>query len=142
MTKTAYRIGEGANLAVFPHGTKAGDVVRLTEAQAMYEHDMGRITFASEDGGISSTIDDANEQIVIAGETRDHPVGDMTGKPLDLTDEERAALPALDPNASDEPENRTLGQMKTDPGDGIEKTPVAADTLTVDETAAKPRKAR
>lgn len=28
------------------------------------------------------------------------------GEPLDLSDEERAALPRLDPNASDDPENR------------------------------------
>lgn len=142
MKKTAYRIGEGANLAAFPFGTKVGDIVRLTESQAMYERDMGRITLASEDGSVTGTIDDANERIVISGETRDHPVGDMTGQPLNLTDEERAALPALDPNASDDPENRTLGQMKTDPGDGIEKAPVAGDTLTVEETATKPRRAR
>lgn len=32
----------------------------------------------------------------------------LPGEPLDLTDEERAALPKLDPNASDEPENRIV----------------------------------
>ncbi|MBE1208107.1 hypothetical protein [Aminobacter carboxidus] len=30
----------------------------------------------------------------------------LPGEPLNLTDEERAALPPLDPNASDDPENR------------------------------------
>ena len=111
MKKTSYRIGESANLAAFPHGTKVGDVVRLTEAQAMYERDMGRITLAE-------------------------------SEPLKISEEERAALPALDPNASNDPENRTLGEMKSDPGDGVEKTPVVGDTLTVEETAAKPRRAR
>ena len=48
MTKTAYVVGEGANLRAFPRGTKVGDVVHLTEAEALYERDMGRITRADE----------------------------------------------------------------------------------------------
>lgn len=44
MTKARYRVGETANLDVFPHGTKVGDVIELTEAEALYERDMGRIT--------------------------------------------------------------------------------------------------
>lgn len=48
MKKTAYRIGEGANLQAFPHGTQVGDVVKLTPAQALYELDMGRIEVAEE----------------------------------------------------------------------------------------------
>jgi hypothetical protein len=35
------------------------------------------------------------------------------GEPLILTDEERAALPPLDPKASDGPENRTLVEPKS-----------------------------
>jgi len=44
MTKARYRVGETANLDVFPHGTKVGSVIELTEAEALYERDMGRIT--------------------------------------------------------------------------------------------------
>lgn len=44
MTKARYRVGETANLNVFPHGTKVGSVIELTEAEALYERDMGRIT--------------------------------------------------------------------------------------------------
>jgi hypothetical protein len=35
------------------------------------------------------------------------------GEPLNLTDEERATLPPLDPKASDEPENRILVEPKS-----------------------------
>lgn len=50
MKKTLYRVGEGANLDAFPHGTKVGDEIKLTEAQALYERDMGRITAVEEKG--------------------------------------------------------------------------------------------
>jgi hypothetical protein len=35
------------------------------------------------------------------------------GEPLNLTDEERAALPKLDPQASNEPENRIFSEPKS-----------------------------
>lgn len=44
MTKTLYQVGEGANLALYPRGTQVGSIVELTEAQAMYERDLGRLT--------------------------------------------------------------------------------------------------
>ena len=44
MTKIPYRVGEGANLALYPRGTKVGSVVHLTEPEALYERDMGRLT--------------------------------------------------------------------------------------------------
>ena len=34
------------------------------------------------------------------------------GEPLNITDEERAALPALDPNAADDPASYTTGKAK------------------------------
>jgi len=34
------------------------------------------------------------------------------GEPLNITDEERAALPALDPNAADDPATYTTGKAK------------------------------
>ena len=43
MTKTPYRVGEGANLRLYPRGTKVGSIVMLTEAEALYERDMGRL---------------------------------------------------------------------------------------------------
>ncbi len=51
MTKARYRVGETANLDVFPHGTKVGDEIKLTEAEALYERDMGRITRWKRMGG-------------------------------------------------------------------------------------------
>lgn len=48
MTKTRYRVGETANLDAFPRGTKVGHEIELTEAQALYERDMGRITAVEE----------------------------------------------------------------------------------------------
>lgn len=43
MAKILYRVGEGANLEALPRGTKVGDEIRLTEAEALYERDMGRL---------------------------------------------------------------------------------------------------
>lgn len=37
--------------------------------------------------------------------------GKIAGQPLDLTDEQRAALPPLDPNASDDPAEYIAGEM-------------------------------
>jgi hypothetical protein len=37
----------------------------------------------------------------------------LDGEPLNITDEERAALPALDPNAADDPATYTTGKAKT-----------------------------
>lgn len=49
MSTTPYRVCEGANLSLFPRGTQVGDIVRLTDAQALYERDMGRITAVAGD---------------------------------------------------------------------------------------------
>jgi hypothetical protein len=49
MSTTPYRVCEGANLDLFPRGTKVGDIVRLTEAQALYERDMGRIAAVADE---------------------------------------------------------------------------------------------
>ncbi|WP_336488291.1 hypothetical protein [Methylobacterium nigriterrae] len=82
MKKTAYRVGEGANLAAFPHGTKVGDIVKLTEAQAMYERDMGRITPASDDDGGSPQASDEPKLPTLADEIdRIEPETDAPRKP-------------------------------------------------------------
>jgi len=44
------------------------------------------------------------------GRAASKPVPD--GEPLNITDEERAALPALDPNAADDPTTYTTGKAK------------------------------
>ncbi len=44
------------------------------------------------------------------GKAVSKPVPD--GEPLNITDEERAALPALDPNAADDPATYTTGKAK------------------------------
>ena len=38
--------------------------------------------------------------------------GTIEGEPLNISDEERAALPALDPNAVDDPATYTTGKAK------------------------------
>lgn len=43
MEKQSYRVLEGANLDLYPRGTTVGSIVLLTEAQALYERDMGRL---------------------------------------------------------------------------------------------------
>lgn len=86
MTKARYRVGETANLDVFPHGTKVGDVIALTEAEALYERDMGRITLVEEKAAVA--VPDG----VVPGETPGWPADAVTGEALALTDEERARL--------------------------------------------------
>lgn len=58
MSTTPYRVCEGANLDLFPRGTKVGDTVHLTEAQALYERDMGRIVAIPDRGKTSPTKPD------------------------------------------------------------------------------------
>lgn len=101
MTKTRYRVGETANLDAFPHGTKVGSVIELTEAEALYERDMGRITPVEEKAAGAVAVPDG----VVPGETPGWPADAVSSEALALTDEERVRLAevtigAVDPNAS------------------------------------------
>jgi hypothetical protein len=147
MTKARYRVGETANLDVFPHGTKVGSEIELTEAAALYERDMGRITLVEEKAAGAVAVPDG----VVPGETPGWPADAVSGAPLDLTDEERARLASApigdgDPNApavlgvagsdtllstlsEDERLPPADGTRKTAEGDGVEKTAVAGTTL-------------
>jgi hypothetical protein len=89
--KTLYRVTDKAGPRVNGQRVKAGDEIKLTEAEAMYERDLGHIVEL----------------------TKESPA-EMQGEPLNVTDEERAAMPALDPNLPDTPENRAFGTMKAD----------------------------
>jgi hypothetical protein len=120
MEKPLYRVGETANLKAFPRGTKVGDEIELTDAQALYERDMGRITPV-----------EALAAEPVPGETQGHPVDAVSGEPLQLTDEERARLPVLEQPTGEEPVELSVDEAQTDPGDGIIKTPVEGDTLVV-----------
>lgn len=147
MTKAGYRIGETANLDVFPHGTKVGSVIEMTEAEALYERDMGRITPVEEKAAGAVTVPDG----VVPGETPGWPADAVSGAPLDLTDEERARLastpiggvdlnaPAVLGVAGSDTLPSTLsegerlppadGAWKAAEADGVEKTPVEGTTL-------------
>lgn len=83
MEKTLYRIHEGANLTAFPRGTKVGDIVSLTESEALYERDMGRISV------VTLGSDDP-----VPGETKGYPADAETGKAIELSDEERNRIQA------------------------------------------------
>jgi len=136
MAKTLYRVGEGANLEALPRGTRIGDTIHLTEAEALYERDMGRlIDVEAEKAGaaqIAARAAAAEEAAkVVPGETQGHPVDAVTGEPMILTDEERARLPAIGP--ADGP---AMHGFQTAEADGIVKTAVTGDTLTVTEGEA------
>ena len=113
MAKILYRVGEGANLEALPRGTKVGDEIRLTEAEALYERDMGRlIDVEAEKAGAAET-----EALAAAAE-----------EAARRTAEEAANAPAVEPQTAE--------------ADGIEKTPVEGDTLTVAEDEAVASKSR
>ena len=114
MSTSPYRVCEGANLSLFPRGTKVGDVVQLTKAQALYERDMGRITLVSDeakiapaDGIVKTPI--AGDTLVVAGETKGYPADAVTGDALDLSDADRAAIQA-GPDLSTEGTEVAIGQ--------------------------------
>lgn len=149
MSKKTYRVGEGANLEALPRGTKVGDEIRLTPAVAMYEVDMGRLVdveaekagaeeasaLAAAEEAARLTAEEAAK--VVPGETQGHPVDAVSGEPMILTDEERARLPVID-SAS----GPAVHGFQAVEGDGIKKTPVEGDTLTVPEDEAVASKSR
>ncbi|MDO9428442.1 MAG: hypothetical protein Q7T93_16620 [Methylobacterium sp.] len=98
MSTTPYRVCDGANLSLFPRGTQVGTIVHLTEADALYERDMGRITAV---------------EAPVPGETQGHPVDSVSGEPMKLTDQERAALPAIGNVEPGEP--AVLGESSAKP---------------------------
>lgn len=73
MTKARYRVGETANLDVFPHGTKVGSEIELTEAEALYECDMGRITPVEEKKDEAAPVALPAPPTIIADETDAFP---------------------------------------------------------------------
>jgi hypothetical protein len=89
--KTLYRVTEKAGPRVNGQRVRPGDELKLTEAEAMYERDLGHIEEVPKEAPAESAF-----------------------QPLNLTDEERAVLPALDTDLPDVPENREFGTMKAD----------------------------
>lgn len=58
MEKSPYRVLDGANLDLYPRGTKVGSVVLLTEAEALYERDMGRLEAVKTDPEPAKAVKD------------------------------------------------------------------------------------
>ncbi|MCJ2080749.1 hypothetical protein [Methylobacterium sp. J-090] len=105
MSNKTYRVGEGANLEALPRGTKVGEEIRLSQAVAMYEVDMGRLVdVEAEKAGAEETAARA------------------------AAAEEAAMAPRI--------------ELQPGEADGIEKTPVEGDTLTVSEDEAIASKSR
>ena len=128
MAKILYRVGEGANLEALPRGTKVGDEIRLTEAEALYERDMGRlIDIEAEKAGAAETAK------VVTDEPQDHPVDHVLGALQDLAADGHLQLTTIGP---------AVHGAQTIEADGIEKTPVEGDTLAVSEDEAVASKSR